>query len=93
MFPDGDHRRSNPAFKADELRKLKPKLEVLKKRFGPSTEELAAMALGYVLAHERVASVIPGFRNAKQARCNVSAAGISLGAEDVAFIRKTLMGS
>lgn len=92
-FPEGDHRRNNPVFKAEALRALKPKLEVLKKRFGSSAEDLAAMALGYVLAHERVACVIPGFRNAKQAKCNVSAAGKTLSSEDVAFIRETLQGS
>ena len=92
-FPEGDHRRNNPAFSAEALREMKPKLAVLKKRFGESAEELAAMALGYVLAHEHVACVIPGFRNARQARCNVSAAPTRLSAEDVAFIRKTLAGS
>jgi len=89
-FADGDHRARNPQFKAEALRELKPKLEKLKARFGATTEDLAAMALGYVLAHPRVACVIPGFRNAAQAKCNTSAARRALSAEDVAFIRETL---
>ena len=54
------------------LTSLKPKLEKLKSRFGSSTENLAAMALNYILAQPRVACVIPGFRNERQARCNVA---------------------
>jgi len=48
------------------------------------------MALNFVLAHPHVACVIPGFRNARQAECNLVAANRSLSAEDVAFIRETL---
>ena len=62
---------------------------MLKKYF---EEELARVALGYVLANPNVGCVIPGFRNAKQARCNVSAAGVELTDDDVSFIRETLAG-
>ncbi len=91
-FDEGDNRRGSGAFKSDELRALKPKLARLKERFGSSTEELAAMALNYVLASPRVACVIPGFRNERQALCNVQGAGKYLSAEDVEFIRHTLSG-
>ncbi len=89
-FEPGDNRKANKAFSAEELKKLKPKLEKLKTRFGSSTEDLAAMALNYVLASPRVCCVIPGFRNERQARCNVAAAGRSLKKDDVEFIRATL---
>ena len=74
-FSEGDHRRNSTAFSADALARLEPKLELLKARFGASIEDLAAMALNYVLAQPRVACVIPGFRNERQARCNLAAAG------------------
>jgi aryl-alcohol dehydrogenase-like predicted oxidoreductase len=48
------------------------------------------MALNYVLAHPRVVCAIPGFRNEKQARCNLAGIGRTLSAEDLEFIRKTL---
>ena len=67
---------------------MKPKLEKLKSRFGATTEELAATALNYILAQPRVACAIPGFRNERQARCNLSGVGSELTAEDVAFIRQ-----
>jgi aryl-alcohol dehydrogenase-like predicted oxidoreductase len=92
-FDEGDHRRNNPAFKPEAIRALNERLEAIKTRFGGTPEDLARVALGYVLAHPNVACVIPGFRNAKQARCNVSpATKPALSADDVAFIRKTLAG-
>jgi aryl-alcohol dehydrogenase-like predicted oxidoreductase len=90
QFEPGDHRRGNKAFGAEEIEKLKPKLEKLKKRFGPATEDLAAMALNYLLSFERVACVIPGFRNERQARCNLAAAGRMFSSDDVKFVQETL---
>jgi len=89
-FPEGDHRRGRPEFTPEAIRALKPKLEKLKTRFGSTKEDLAAAALGYVLAQPHVACVIPGFRNAAQVTCNVAASGRALTPDDVAFIRETL---
>ena len=90
QFEPGDHRKGSDAFGAQAIAALKPKLQKLKERFGDSTEDLAAVALNYVLAQPRVACVIPGFRNERQARCNISAAGRALSEDDVQFIRETL---
>jgi aryl-alcohol dehydrogenase-like predicted oxidoreductase len=92
QFEPGDHRLGNKSFQGEEVAKLKPRLEKLKKRFGPTTEDLASMALNYLLAFKRVACVIPGFRNDRQARCNLQAAGRSITAEDVKYIQETLAG-
>ncbi len=51
---------------------------------------MAAVALQYVLAHPHIACVIPGFRNARQAAVNVAAEGLTLRADDLDFIRKTV---
>jgi aryl-alcohol dehydrogenase-like predicted oxidoreductase len=90
QFEPGDHRRDAAPFQAEALAALAPRMEQLKARFGSSTEDLAAMALHYVLAQPRVACVIPGFRNERQARCNVAAAGRSLTPDDMAFIQAVL---
>jgi myo-inositol catabolism protein IolS len=90
QFEPGDHRKDKEAFSGPAIAKLKPKLEKLKDRFGQTTEDLAAVALNYVLAHRRVACVIPGFRNERQARCNLAAEGRTIGAEDVKFVKETL---
>jgi aryl-alcohol dehydrogenase-like predicted oxidoreductase len=90
QFEPGDHRRGSERFSAESLRALKPKLAKLKARFGSTTEDLAAMALNFVLAHPNVACAIPGFRNERQARSNLSAAGRKLSQEEVEFIRAAL---
>lgn len=89
-FEPGDHRQHSNAFSAEEIAKLKPKLEKLKSRFGDTIEDLASVALNYLLAHPQVASVIPGFRNERQVRVNLGAEGRALSQEDLAFIREAL---
>ena len=90
QFELGDHRKDSKAFSAEEIAKLKPKLAMLKQRFGPTTDDLAAMALSYVLAFPRVACVIPGFRNERQARSNLSGIGRTMSPDDVKFVAETL---
>ena len=89
-FEEGDHRRGSDRFQTANLLALKPKLQILKDRFGSSVEDLAAMAINYLLAHPRVACAIPGFRNERQVRANLAGVGRELTAEDVAFIKATL---
>lgn len=91
-FEPGDHRQHNKSFQPEEIAKLKPKLEKLKARFGATTEDLAAMALNYLLHEPIVCCVIPGFRNERQAKCNLAGVGRKFTAEDAAFIRTTLHG-
>lgn len=88
-FDEGDFRRGRDAFDRESLLALKPKLAAIKSRFGSTTEDLAAVALQYILAQPQVCCVIPGFRNERQAACNVAGADRVLTAEDVAFIRQT----
>jgi aryl-alcohol dehydrogenase-like predicted oxidoreductase len=90
QFEPGDHRKDKEPFSAPAIAKLKPKLAKLKERFGGTTEDLVALALNYVLAHPRVACVIPGFRNERQARSNLSAMGKTMSEADVAFVRQAL---
>jgi aryl-alcohol dehydrogenase-like predicted oxidoreductase len=90
QFEPGDHRKDKAAFGADAIAKLMPKLAKLKQRFGGTTEDLVAVALNYVLAHPRVACVIPGFRNERQARSNLSARGRTMSEADCEFVRTTL---
>jgi aryl-alcohol dehydrogenase-like predicted oxidoreductase len=89
-FDEGDHRRGQKRFSTEELLKLKPKLAKLKSRFGDGTDALAGAALNYVLAMPRVCCVIPGFRNDRQARSNVSGAGKHLLADDVKYVQEAL---
>jgi aryl-alcohol dehydrogenase-like predicted oxidoreductase len=90
QFEPGDHRKNSKAFGAEAIAELKPKLGKLKSRFGSTTEDLAAVALQYVLAQPRVACVIPGFRNQRQARCNLAAEGRRFTTDDVKFVQDAL---
>jgi aryl-alcohol dehydrogenase-like predicted oxidoreductase len=90
QFDEGDIRRTDSRFTPEFLRPLKPKLAQLKSRFGPTVEDLAGVALRYVLNHPHVACVIPGFRNERQVGCNLAAVNRELSEADVEFIDRTL---
>lgn len=88
-FDEGDVRGGSKDFQQDRLRQIKPKLADLKQRFGGSVEDLASAALRFVIGHEHVCCAIPGFRNERQARCNVKAAASEpFTADDLAFCRE-----
>jgi len=46
--------------------------------------------LNHILAQPRVSCDIPGFRNERQARCNLAAEVRSLSNDDLAFVRSAL---
>ncbi len=77
-FDEGDYRNNRRDFNPDTLRAVREKLARVKGRFGrggvPEVEVLSSVASRWVLAHPRVCSAIPGFRNERQARCNLRAA-------------------
>lgn len=77
-FAEGDYRNNRKDFDAGTLRRVREKLGAVKERFArPGVAEIemfSSVASRWVLAHENVCSAIPGFRNEKQARCNLRAA-------------------
>jgi myo-inositol catabolism protein IolS len=85
-FDEGDIRRTDSRFAPEFLRALKPKLAQLKARFGATPDDLAAVALRYVLNHPHVACVIPGFRNERQVAANLGGVQRALSAADIALI-------
>ncbi len=87
-FDNGDNRQGNIAFTRESLAELQPRLAALKERFGNRIEDLAAVALQFLLANSVVASVIPGFRTAKQIEVNIQAAAKHLNDDDIDYILK-----
>jgi myo-inositol catabolism protein IolS len=77
-FEEGDYRRSRKDFTPETLRAVRTKLASVKERMGTpsrdSIEFFSSVAQHWLLAHPHVCSVIPGFRNERQAVCNVAAA-------------------
>jgi len=73
QFQQGDHRNGSQKFSRENLENIEPKIEKLKQHFGSSVEELARVALQYLLKYNVVGTVIPGFRNLHQVKVNLSA--------------------
>lgn len=90
LFEDGDIRATDARFKYEYLISLQPKLARLKERFGSTVDDLAGIAMRYVLHHPNMACVIPGFRNECQVSCNLGAMNRVLSDEDVVFIDQAL---
>jgi len=91
-FEEGDYRRSRKDFTPSTLRTIREKLSVVRSRLGSherdQVEVLASVAQRWLLAHANVCSVIPGFRNERQALCNVAAAkDDSMSTDDVEWLR------
>ena len=72
-FEEGDYRNQRKDMVPAVLRDVRDKLKTVKAAVGSTTEDLASAACRWVLAHDHVCSVIPGFRNPKQATCNIRA--------------------
>ncbi len=90
QFEPGDHRAGNAAFTAEALTELAPKIEALRARFGTSVEDLAGVALRYILGFPRVACVIPGFRNEAQVLANLAGVTRTLSDADRTFIAELM---
>lgn len=86
-FEFGDHRANADRFKAENLAKVEPKIELLKKRFGSSNHQLARVAQQFILSFKQVAAVIPGFRNLQQVKSNLYAVDKPLSDDDIIFIK------
>ncbi len=77
-FEPGDYRSNRKDFTPETLRKVREKLARVRERFkvppAESVEALSSISSRWLLAHDRVCSTIPGFRNERQARANLRAA-------------------
>jgi aryl-alcohol dehydrogenase-like predicted oxidoreductase len=96
-FEEGDVRANRKVFAPETLRSVKGKLAEMKRRFGAAGAEetavLSSVASRWVLAHEHVCSVIPGFRNVRQASMNVRAgADAPMSGADVDWCRALFAG-
>lgn len=88
QFEAGDHRANSDQFKPENLARLAPRIEALKKKFGATNEDLSRVALQYLLHYQQVGAVIPGFRNLAQVKANLAAAGKPLTDDEFRFVRQ-----
>lgn len=92
-FDEGDYRNNRNDFNAQTLSQVREKLAKVKTRFAmpgvTEIETLSSAASRWVLSHANVCSAIPGFRNERQARCNLRAAiDDPMSAADAAWLRE-----
>ena len=85
-FEDGDHRKGLERFSAESLAKLEPGIEKLKEKFGAGIDDLARVALQYLLHYNFMGAVIPGFRNLQQVKVNLSAIDKPLSDDEFEFV-------
>jgi len=79
-FNEGDYRSGRKDFNPGTLRGVRDKLQSARHHFQsaakPGSAEdvafLSSLASRWVLSHANVAGAIPGFRNARQAQCNIT---------------------
>jgi aryl-alcohol dehydrogenase-like predicted oxidoreductase len=88
QFQDGDHRKGLSRFSKENLEKLEPRLQKLKDKFGPSQEELARVAMQFLLHYKIMGAVIPGFRNLHQVKVNLSAMDKPLTDDEFEFVKR-----
>jgi aryl-alcohol dehydrogenase-like predicted oxidoreductase len=96
-FGDGDYRNNRKDFNPATLRGVREALGKVRAKYvagaADATRALSSIAQRWVLAHEHILGVIPGFRNERQALCNVAAADDPpMGAPDVEWLRGLFTG-
>jgi len=87
-FEPGDHRANSPRFTKENLAKLEPVIDKLKSKFGSTIEELARVALQYLLHYKPTGAVIPGFRNLQQVKANLAGADNPLTHDEFKFVHE-----
>lgn len=87
-FPDGDHRQNSENFKPPYLKLAEKGIDAISDIISSTNTDLVRMALQYILYHDNVAGVIPGFRNIDQVKMNLSAQNKPFNGHEIAQIRK-----
>ena len=86
-FEDGDHRKGLLRFSKESLDALEPKMSKIKEKFGSSVEDLARVAMQFLLHYKFMGAVIPGFRNLNQVKINLSAMDKPLSDDEFEFVK------
>ncbi len=86
-FPEGDFR--NRYFGGDRLQQVDERVEAIVGELGIERDQLAEVALRYILSHPAVSSAIPGMRSVRNVERNAAVGdGRGLPEEQVAALKK-----
>ena len=86
-FPEGDFR--NRYFGGDRLQQVDERVRAILDELGIERDQLAEVALRYILSHPAVSSAIPGMRSVRNVERNAAVGdGRGLPEEQVAALKK-----
>jgi aryl-alcohol dehydrogenase-like predicted oxidoreductase len=72
-FPDGDFRANY--FKGDRKREVADRVQAIVDDLGVEPDQVAEIALRYILSHDAVSTVIPGMRSLRNVERNMAVSG------------------
>ena len=89
-FNEGDHRRSDPFFQPDTVRKVNAFLDEIRPIAEAHDATLAQLVISWTIARPGITAALVGARNAKQAEENAKAAEVKLTAQETRQIDELL---
>lgn len=89
-FAEGDHRKNNPFFTDESIKKTNAFLELLQPLAEEKEITLGQLVIRWTLEHPGVTIALVGARNPEQAIQNAKAADVILTAEEVQFINQQI---
>jgi aryl-alcohol dehydrogenase-like predicted oxidoreductase len=92
QFPEGDHRRENPFFKAGNIRRVNAFLEQIKPIAEAHDATITQLVINWTVHHPGVTAALVGARNPRQAEENVCGMGWRLTEDETRQINDLLDG-
>lgn len=89
-FAEGDHRKNNPFFTDENIKKTNALLEKLKSLADEKGATLGQLVIRWTVEHPGIKIALVGARNPEQAILNAKAAYILLSAEEIQFINQQI---
>lgn len=89
-FAEGDHRKTNPFFTRESIKKTNAFLDKLKPLADEKGATLGQLVIRWTIAHPGITVALVGARNPEQAVQNAAAADIILTDEEIQFINQQI---
>lgn len=89
-FAEGDHRKNNPFFTDENIKKTETFLEKLKPLADEKGATLSQLVIRWTIEHPGITVALVGARNSEQAIQNAKAADVVLTAEEIQFINQQI---
>ena len=91
-FEDGDHRNKKRWFTARGFSILKPRIDLLRKKFGSDLTDMISLSINFCLSASKNAVVVTGFSNSQQLAQNLNSVISPLSDADIEYISNVMGG-